>query len=70
MINYLAFVAAIAIATVAAYYSIIGLMTIFAAAAIPIAVMGGVLEAGKLITASWLYNNRKIIPFFLGIANA
>ena len=65
MINYLAFVAAIAIATVAAYYSIIGLMTIFAAAAIPIAVMGGVLEAGKLITASWLYNNRKIIPFFL-----
>jgi len=58
-------VAAIAIATVAAYYSIIGLMTIFAAAAIPIAVMGGVLEAGKLITASWLYNNRKIIPFFL-----
>ena len=65
MINYLAFVAAIAIATVAAYYSIIGLMTIFAAAAIPIAVMGGVLEAGKLITASWLYNNRNIIPFFL-----
>ena len=65
MINYLAFIAAIAIATVAAYYSIIGLMTIFAAAAIPIAVMGGVLEAGKLITASWLYNNRKIIPFFL-----
>ena len=65
MINYLAFVAAIAIATVAAYYSIIGLMTIFAAAAIPIAVMGGVLEAGKLITASWLYNNRKIIPFLL-----
>ena len=65
MINYLAFAAAIAIATVAAYYSIIGLMTIFAAAAIPIAVMGGVLEAGKLITASWLYNNRKIIPFFL-----
>ena len=65
MINYLAFIAAIAIATVAAYYSIIGLMTIFAAAAIPIAVMGGVLEAGKLITASWLYNNRNIIPFFL-----
>ena len=65
MINILAFVAAIAIATVAAYYSIIGLMTIFAAAAIPIAVMGGVLEAGKLITASWLYNNRKIIPFLL-----
>ena len=65
MINYLAFIAAIAIATVAAYYSIIGLTTIFAAAVMPIAIMGGVLEAGKLITASWLYNNRTRIPFLL-----
>ena len=65
MINYLAFIAAIAIATVAAYYSIIGLTTIFAAAVMPIAIMGGVLEAGKLITASWLYNNRSRIPFLL-----
>ena len=32
-------------------------MAIFAAAAFPIAVMGGVLEVGKLLTASWLYHN-------------
>jgi hypothetical protein len=30
-------------------------MSIFSAAAMPIAVMAGVLEVGKLLTASWLY---------------
>jgi len=58
-------VVAIAIAAVAAWYSIIGLMAIFAAAAIPIAIMGGVLEVGKLVTASWLYRNWKETPFLL-----
>ena len=46
---------ALAISAVAAYYSIIGLIAIFSAAAIPIAVMGVVLETGKLVTASWFY---------------
>ncbi len=58
-------VVAIAIAAVAAWYSIIGLMAIFAAAAISIAIMGGVLEVGKLVTASWLYRNWKETPFLL-----
>lgn len=56
---------AIAIAAVAAWYSIVGLMAIFAAAAIPIAIMGSVLEVGKLVTASWLYQNWKETPFLL-----
>ncbi len=56
---------AIAISAVAAWYSIVGLMAIFAAAAIPIAVMGGVLEVGKLLTASWLYHNWKICNVLL-----
>lgn len=56
---------AIAIAAVAAWYSIVGLMAIFAAAAIPIAIMGGVLEVGKLVTASWLYNNWRRTPVLL-----
>ena len=47
---------ALAISAVAAYYSIIGLIAIFSAAVIPIAVMGVVLETGKLVTASWLYH--------------
>lgn len=64
-INILAFICSLAIAAVAAYYSIIGLTSIFAAAIIPVAIMGGVLEAGKLITATWLYDNWKNTPFLL-----
>ena len=56
---------ALTISAVAAYYSIIGLIAIFSAAVIPIAVMGVVLEAGKLVTASWLYQNWKTVPKLL-----
>ena len=56
---------ALSISAVAAYYSIIGLMAIFAAAAVPIAIMGVVLEIGKLVTASWLYQFWARIPKFL-----
>ena len=56
---------ALAISAVAAYYSIIGLIAIFSAAAIPIAVMGVVLETGKLVTASWLYQNWKRVNVLL-----
>ena len=56
---------ALAISAVAAYYSIIGLIAIFSAAAIPIAVMGVVLETGKLVTASWLYQNWKKVNVLL-----
>ena len=56
---------ALAISAVAAYYSIIGLIAIFSAAVIPIAVMGVVLELGKLVTASWLYHYWKRVPRLL-----
>ena len=56
---------AIGISAVAAYYSIVGLMAIFSASAMSIAIMGIVLEIGKLITASWLYHNWKRVPFLL-----
>lgn len=46
---------ALIISGVAAYYSIIGLVAIFAAAAIPIIIMGAALEVGKLTTAVWLH---------------
>ena len=48
---------ALAISGIAAFYSIVGLMAIFSGAAFQIAVMGGALEVGKLVTASWLYQN-------------
>jgi hypothetical protein len=44
---------------------VIGLGAIFAAAKVPIYIMGGVLEVAKLVTASWLYQNWKNIPFLL-----
>ena len=53
---------ALAISTVAAYYSIIGLMAIFAGATTAIAIMGVVLEIGKLICASWTFQNWKSSP--------
>ena len=56
---------ALAISAVAAFYSIVGLMAIFSASAMSIAVMGIVLEGGKLITASWLYQNWKRVPLLL-----
>jgi hypothetical protein len=59
------FICAMAISTVAIYYSVLGLAAIFAAAKWPIIIMGGVLEVSKLVTASWLYQNWKNIPFFL-----
>lgn len=48
---------ALAISGIAAFYSIVGLMAIFSGAALQIAIMGGALEVGKLVTASWLYQN-------------
>ena len=48
-------ITALAIAGVAAWFSIAGLMAIFSAAQMPIAIMAGTLEVGKLLTASWLY---------------
>ena len=60
--TYLLFGVALSLSAVAAWYAIAGLVAIFAAAAIPIAIMGSLLEASKLVVASWLYRNWKEIP--------
>jgi len=49
------FITALTISGVAIYYSVAGLAAIFAAAVIPIIVMGVSLEVGKLVTAVWLH---------------
>ena len=56
-ISIITFITSLAIAVVAAWYSIIGLTTIFSAAVIPIIIMGIVLEVGKLVSAAWVYQN-------------
>lgn len=58
----LMFICAFALSGIAAFYSVAGLIAIFAAAPIPIAVMGSVLEGSKLVVASWLYRNWPSIP--------
>lgn len=57
------FIAAISLSCIAAFYSIAGLTAIFAAAVVPIIVMGGILEVSKLVVASWLYRNWEEVPF-------
>ena len=56
---------AVALSVVSAYYSIAGLTAIFAAAVIPIMIMGGVLEFAKLVVASWLYRTWKHVPIIM-----
>ena len=51
----LTLITALAISAVAIYYSVAGLVAIFAAAAVPIMIMGGTLEIAKLVTAVWLH---------------
>jgi len=63
--TYLLFGTALALSACAAYYSIMGLVAIFAAAAIPIFIMGSLLEASKLVVASWLYRNWKEVPVLM-----
>jgi hypothetical protein len=46
---------ALTISVISAYYSVLGLVAIFAASIIPIAIMGTALEVGKITTAVWLH---------------
>ena len=55
----------LSISVVAIYYSVMGLMAIFSAAAIPIAIMGVSLEIGKLVTASWVKAHWHRLPLLM-----
>jgi hypothetical protein len=57
--GYLMLVIAITISAIAAWYSVAGLTAIFSAAVIPVIIMGGALEAGKIAATVWLHNNWK-----------
>lgn len=68
---------ALILSTVAAWYSIIGLTTIFAGAVVPVIIMGSVLELAKITTTVWLrkYWNRAgwllklyLVPAVMAIA--
>lgn len=46
---------ALTLSAIAAWYSILGLTAIFAAAVIPIIIMGGALEVAKVVATVWLH---------------
>jgi len=55
---------ALSISSIAAWYSIVGLTAIFAAAVFPIILMGAVLEVGKITATVWLHQNWFRAPRF------
>jgi len=65
--SYLILLSALSISAVSAYFSIIGLTTMFPSAFWSIVIMGGVLEIGKLVSASWLHHNWRVAPRSLKI---
>lgn len=72
MLSILALFVALMISSVSAYFSIVGLTAIFAAAKISIIIMGGVLEFGKVVTAVFVHKHWKTLNWklktYLGIA--
>ena len=54
-LNYLAVITSLGIASIAAYFSVLGLATIFAGAFMGIVIMAGALEFGKVVTAASLH---------------
>src|SRR6056300_863616 len=65
IIAILTLLSALSISSVAIFYSVIGLATIFPGAFWPVVIMGSVLEVGKLVTASWLYRNWQFTRWLL-----
>ena len=62
---YVVLIAALTLASSAAYYSVYGISKLFSAAAVAVAVMAGTLEASKLIAATYLHRYWKKINFLL-----
>ena len=58
-------IVALSLSGIAAYYSIIGLAAIFAAAVIPIIIMGGILEIAKLTVTVWLHQHWNRAKFLM-----
>ena len=65
IIAYLALFSGLTISAVAIWYSVAGLVSIFAAAVVPIIVMGVALEISKLIATVWLKLNWHRAPVFI-----
>jgi len=67
IVAYLTLISGLSISAVAVYYSVAGLVSIFAAAAIPIIVMGVALEVSKLVATVWVKLNWARAPRLIKI---
>ena len=67
MLDFFALAVALIISAIAAFYSIVGLTSIFSAVYWPIVVMGSALELGKIVTTVWLRKNWKNTTWFIKI---
>jgi chromosome segregation ATPase len=63
----LTLVSALSISVIAAYFSIIGLATIFPGSIEAVVAMGAALEIGKIVAAIWLHKNWNTAPTTLRI---
>ena len=63
----LTLISALSISVIAAYFSIIGLATIFPGSIEAVIAMGAALEIGKIVAAIWLHKNWKTAPKMLRI---
>ena len=61
--GYFTLAVAFFLSLVAAYYSVLGLVAIFSAAVVPVMIMGGALETGKVVAAMWLHRNWHRAPW-------
>ena len=59
MFGIITLLSALSLAVTAAWFAIIGIMTIFAGAPVPALIMGAVIEVGKVVAVSWVYRNWK-----------
>lgn len=64
-IAYLTLLSGLSLSAVAVYYSVVGLTAIFAAAVVPIIIMGTTLEISKLVATIWLKQNWKTAPLLI-----
>jgi len=67
IIAYLALISGLTISAVAVWYSVAGLVSIFAASALSIIIMGVALEGSKLVATVWLKWNWKRAPKMIKI---
>jgi hypothetical protein len=72
ILSILTLISALSISATAAYFSIVGLATMFPGAQGSIIIMGTVLEVGKIIAAIWLHSNwnkaSRLVKYYLSFA--